>query len=806
MKKNTIFEEGIMRFDKESLFVEMVNKYGMNLYLGAGFSVYAYNNDDESLPLGNKINERLIDYFSLDKSRNLPLSKTCQKIKSTNYDTLENILKEVYTVKNFDKVYLKITELPIKNIITINIDNLIEKIFDDDESSVNVSDTAIYGSLEKDRVVNLYKLHGSVTYPIGSELLFTEKELTDLFIRNSKLFEAVSHKLASAPTIFWGTSLSDSNTIELICNSEAYSKTTMQKWLVVYPDDDNKEVIEDFEDLGFNIIEAETKELINYLGEQSFVRKRVDDKYIYKMYREKFPDNFICNELKRSGVKRPVVDFFAGAEPIVSDIVSNNVIPISYYDILLQTIYSGNVTLITGIPGCGKSTLLMQLAFSDELTGRKFWFNNIIKQEAEKLVKLVENDNNITVFIDNLYSNIDALQVLRTAQNIRLVVAERALNFEYVKRFLNISSDRIVDVSDLKQADVQAICRSMNRTSSDAFELMENNDNISLLEIVFFTATSSKISERIRNYVSDLKKFRDEKLKINLLELFALVNYTSYSGVPCSMDMLYFYFADSIDTYDDILYALQKMNKIIVESPDSDNFSGNQDYMVMRSKLFAEKSLNVIEKDVIAEVLNKFLDNIGTEIIYRYDIFKRRAYDADLTNRAFGVSDGIDFYERILKTNKSPYIRHQYALFLQRKKAYDLAWIQIDQAYTESKKKIFSIANTHAIIMFEMNINNSTKNNEQLQILKSTIENSFSTLEFCITQDVRVNYHILTYSRNAIRYYEKFGIDEYSNTYLNSAINQLGILLNSGEYIFYGTLKELRKLQGELLEIKKKNI
>lgn len=93
----------------------------------------------------------------------------------------------------------------------------------------------------------------------------------------------------------------------------------------------------------------------------------------------------------------------------------------------------------------------MQLAFSDELKGRKFWFNNIIKQEAEKLVQLVSDDNQVIVFIDNLYSNIDALNVLKESPNIKLVLAERALNYEYVKQFLNISADRIVDISELNK-------------------------------------------------------------------------------------------------------------------------------------------------------------------------------------------------------------------------------------------------------------------------------------------------------------------------------------------------------------------
>lgn len=792
-----------MRFDKEELFKELAKKHGINLYLGAGFSVYAYNEDGENLPLGDEINRRLISLFSLDNSRKFNLSKTCQKIKSTNADMLEKKLKEIYTVTSFDDDYLKLTSLPIKNIITINIDNLVEKIYDSPESSMNISDTAIYGSLEREKVASLYKLHGSVTYPVGTKMSFTETELTDLFIRDRKLFETVSFKLATAPTIFWGTSLYDGNTMQLICNSEAYSKSSMQKWLVVYPGEENKDYIEDYEEQGFNIIEADTKDLINYLAKQSFARKYEDNKYIYTEYREKFPTSFICNELKKSGVKRPVVDFFAGAEPLVSDIVSNNVSKTSYYDILLETILNGNITLITGIPGCGKSTLLMQLALSDELGGRKFLFNNIIKQEAEKLVNLVKDDNNVTVFIDNLYSNIDALNVLKEAKNVKLVLAERALNYEYVKRFLNISSDRIVDISELNKNDVQLICKSMNRSSSDAFDLMARNDNISLLEIVFYTATSTQIQERIKSYVKDLKEYKDNELKIDLLELFVLVNYTSYCGIPCSMDMMYFYFSDCIESYKDILYALEKMNRIIVESTDYDNFNSSQDYKAMRSKLFAEKSFGILDSKIIALVMNKFLDKIGIHIIYRYDIFKRRAYDADLTKKAFSLDAGIEFYEKVLRNNKSPYVRHQYALFLQRKKEYDLAWKQIDQAYTESKKKIFSIANTHAIIMFEMNIISEASNDAELEILKQTIEKSFSTLEFCITQDVRVNYHVLTYARNAVRYYEKYGWDDFSEKYVNSALEQLKILLSSGEYIFGGTLRELKNLRNQLDDIKR---
>lgn len=186
-----------MRFDNEALFVSLVSNFGLNLYLGAGFSVYAQNYEDESLPLGNEINKRLIERFELNRNRDYTLSKTCQKIKKNYKDVLDLLLKETYRVKCFDRMYTGLFRLPIKNIITLNIDNLIEKIYEDEESPKIVADNNITGPLEKNNVVNLYKLHGSVTYPIGNDMSFTDEELTNLFVREPGLFNTVSHKLSS---------------------------------------------------------------------------------------------------------------------------------------------------------------------------------------------------------------------------------------------------------------------------------------------------------------------------------------------------------------------------------------------------------------------------------------------------------------------------------------------------------------------------------------------------------------------------------------------------------------------------------
>ena len=343
----------------------------------------------------------------------------------------------------------------------------------------------------------------------------------------------------------------------------------------------------------------------------------------------------------------------------------------------------------------------------------------------------------------------------------------------------------------------------MNKSSSDAIALMEKNENISLLEIVFFASTNAQIKERISGYIKDLAEFKDEKLKIDLLELYTLVNYTSSCGIPATMAMLYFYFGDLIENYEDIIYALKKMNKIIVETTDEElKIDESQDYLIMRSKLFAEKSIFLIPPEIFAHVLEKFLDKVSPHAIYRYDIFKRKAYDADFTRRAFSKTRGIQFYEKLLLQNSNPYVRHQYSIFLQRKGDINLAWEQIDRAHTECQKKIFSIANTHAIIMFEKNMAVEAKNEKELDIQKNTIGRSFSTLEYCLSQDIRVSYHALTYARNAIRYYEKFGKDEFSESYIDSATVQLNSIIDSKEYIYRPVLREMKTLLSELREVK----
>ena len=245
----------------------------------------------------------------------------------------------------------------------------------------------------------------------------------------------------------------------------------------------------------------------------------------------------------------------------------------------------------------------------------------MIASEAVRLCKLIKDDAEAIVFFDNLYSNLEAYKILK-ANNIKMVVAERGINYEYVKSFLDIPDTSIIEVSDLNESDIQSICRSMNKPSKEAIDMLKRKSNISLLELVFLAYHNKTTSDRIKEYIQAIVNLKDSALKIDMLELYALVNYVSFCGVPTSMDMFIFYFDNPEIRYSDIYYALDKLNSIIVEDEDASMQDTSQDYMVMRSKLFAHLSLQHIPRDVLKRVLKNFLSNVSPSVVYRYDIFK----------------------------------------------------------------------------------------------------------------------------------------------------------------------------------------
>ena len=115
------------RFDaRESLPVAFDN--GINLFLGAGFSVEAFDAEDRKLPIGKDLLNELKQKF--DKVKNFSsLSMVSTVLEATIKEEFNAYLDNRFKVKSYDELYNSLLKLNIKNIYTTNIDDLMFSIF-----------------------------------------------------------------------------------------------------------------------------------------------------------------------------------------------------------------------------------------------------------------------------------------------------------------------------------------------------------------------------------------------------------------------------------------------------------------------------------------------------------------------------------------------------------------------------------------------------------------------------------------------------------------------------------------------------
>ncbi len=780
-----------MNFKNEKTFKEMVSKYGLNLFIGAGFSILSKNKNDENLKTSIEITEDIISYFNLAKFRGHRLSKIISHLNKTKLGEFTHFLKEKYTIDNsYPKEYNSITNLPLKNIFTTNIDNLIECIFNSLPNGKYVEDAEILGRTESPAIC-FFKFHGSITYPYDKKLVFSTEDIATTILKDPGLLYTIGQKIVSIPTLFWGTSLSDTDVIQILEPTTLKNRNPMPKWIVVHPDKKHDIDAEEFESSGFNIIRADTQSLLDYMNKN----------YSYELFHFNtpksetktnlssiFPQNEYISILSKKHPVQPLADFFNGNEPGWDNIMKGNIQKLSYYSNLIEEINSKNNILIYGSPGSGKTTLLKQLFLSKEIQGTKLYFPYLTENESKTILKYL--NNNALVFIDNLSNNLSGYNILSKNKNIQLICADRDVSFEQVRNHLTIEPEKYFDISDLEDVDIQNIYNSLQKPKINFLK-----EKVSLFEIVFSVWANSNITTKIQELIEQLSKEKD------LLELYTLLTYMRYTNIYASMDSLLSYYADdeTID-YKRIYDLIQKMSSLV----DNNNFNFSddpQDYFSLRSHIFSEQSIPKIPSETLKKVLTTFHIKVHRSRISRYDIFRRKAFDADLTYYAFPeTNEGIDFYSKIIFKNKDnsqlPYVYHQYAIYLLRKKKKEEAWEAIDIAYTKSNGNIFTINNTHAMILFENNIARVQDENDPYH---KTLENSFNTLKKCLELDNRKSYHISKYAEQALAYFEKFNND-FGKTLLVDSYKYIKEIIASKKFIPRQNLKKLLDLRQKLHE------
>lgn len=772
----------IMKIQNENSFLQALQA-GISLFTGSGFSLLAKDKNNNNLPTGAQLCKELQERFNKPQINNLSYISTI--LEKSQKDEYYNYLSDRFKVEHIDSLYYHINKLNIKNIYTTNIDNLIPKIFSQHPSKF-LNDQLTNGLLPDKDAVNYLPLHGSVDQPIP-KFVFDVASINNIYNDAPRIWNYLSHGIETYPTLFLGYSFNDAAVIQAVTSKSTFQNAQKDKWILLLETEES--MSEFFEALGFNIIYGDIKQFLNYIGTH-YNQDNLSDSLIWDESIELLgSSNKVPNSIFELSFQRPINDFFRGLPPEWSDVLSNQLYKTHYVNEIKNSIYDAEKnTIIIGAPVTGKTTVLMQLASMIDDWRYKLIYDNITISRAEYIVKLI-GKNKAIIFVDNLYDSIDVLPVL-DKPNIKIVAAERTHNWSIVSHLVDPSRYNVINITSLTNQDIQGIYDALPlslRKQRLQKATSKDNKQDSIFEFVIRNITHQNIKERYRKFMSELEQ--DDP---DLVEFLVLCGFIHSCRIPLSFEMAYSYFDDL--NANAIMEMQKDVSDMITEfRPDNFIYNPDIDYYYPRSLYLAETIRDQCPIKILQKVLRRIIEQIPTVVICNYPTFRKHAFDKSIVDRAFpSWKDGQEFYEQVfLYDRKNPFVLQQGALYLAQKKQFPEAFIWIDKALNMTDNKYFSIRNSHAIILFDANINKSDRDGG----VRNLLDESMMILKKCMKADARKRFHAIRFGVQSLRYYEKYG-DDQAQAYIVEAKRWLDEQIKTDTWDY-----EANNIRTKLLEV-----
>ena len=628
---------------------------GINLFCGAGFSLLAKNKEQRGLPTGNGLLDELKIKFSQIKIYS-KLSMACTKLKETDKTNFEKFITQRFKVESFSPLYLELNKLNIRNIFTTNVDDLWIRIFEEPETEKYLIDRAKKGATYKtqqDLLIDYYALHGNVRN--GGGYVFGTTEIASAFSNGaiSDSWEKLANEATSFPIIFWGWNFEDHGPLNAIYGNKKNIDRNINKWFVLYEGEKNLEETKDFlKTLGFNLIISNTEEFLKYI--ESFNKTATHKEKGTEKNKKAFSDDFkesYCVPDREKVPSPSFSSFFTNYKPEWSFFFNQNAHRTIYYKELANKIATNKDIIVTGIRGSGKTTLMMQLLIDLSTSNMKNFLVDPSLEDVKIYLKKL-NGEKALLFVDGCFRDTEALSVLFDAKNIQLIGFDRDFNYESQSHRIEHKDFIPIDITNLSIEDAQHILNSIPST------LKKNNASTKGFEKdpTIPTFLSKVLKDTDFNF---LQRFYENDPEA--AEVFLLICYVHYCGVPCSYDMIYAYLDDDNYSWQNIYDIIERSGKLISEYSENSFYYEallNEDYYQCRSRFFAENILGSIKSkkaiDLLKSVILRFLRQVPVYKICNYDKFKKAAYDAELISKAFPhESDGEKFYSECIEKDKS---------------------------------------------------------------------------------------------------------------------------------------------------------
>ncbi len=413
----------------EELKESLINKNPI-LVLGAGFSREALC-DRGVMPTGKELEKELVENFivgkvptnELDEISQFKLRELCDHINYLNGENkaiLNNYLTERFkNVKPNDKGYHnKIINYPWKKIYTLNIDDLVENIFNSFGKKYKILAEKKIKSIKEEETL-LIKLHGSVANPENG-YIFSKSEYDSLISKRLDIkLNELNIDIVNNDIIFVGVSFDEPDIEQYleIYKNAGYVMNNSLFFIDPYPTLPLKRKVEQ---LNAKLIKWNTEEFLNYVSDLSFNPNTVEKLKLNLNY------NFIFNvdELKKLFELGYESSIYEGYSCEWQDIYEKWTFENSNYN---NALYALNKFLkekntlscfsIYGEAFTGKSTLLKQLGYSlsvdgyiiFEFNGKSFknspFLDYINSSIGDKIALLIDNASYYYHEIERLFAN-----------------------------------------------------------------------------------------------------------------------------------------------------------------------------------------------------------------------------------------------------------------------------------------------------------------------------------------------------------------------------------------------------------------
>lgn len=712
-----------MYIDRPELFKQTIMN-GINLFTGAGFSILP-DCDGKVLPAGGSLAKEICERFDIG-GYDYDLEKISNLANIKAKSQFQKYLREKYTVTSYNPLYEALNLITIKSYITTNIDNIVPLVMSNSKRYYlrNIS----HGPIKKSNTeIQYIPLHGCVN-DINSHLYFGKNELANVDSDNKDLFDSMHSKLLEYPTLFVGYGFHDNSIERIIANTITNPKQDI--WVMCLNGQDAE--INYYRQLGCKIIVGDTSSFLEWINDNCKAENKdvqVDTlDAALKEYR--IPD--VCNvELI------PKEQYFQKCRTDWYCIFNNYPYVRKHVDELRERLLSTKNIIVKGIPFSGKTTIAMQVAIMAS-NDYKLFINELTVERANYIINVLSNKQAL-IFVDNCCEDSEALSILMQCANLSVIGFTDDFVYESTKHKFENIKPYFINVTELELDEPYRIYEQIPESIRLPFSKVAEDEKCSMVEFIKQNVKDSLSEGNVKDFFSRIKD-----VSYKGFEVVALATYLSKNGSALNTDVLCSYFDTTdysvIKEYISIAQNCLRDMSVALEEDLVD-----QDYYLLRSHVFVYLSIKVLMRHYKTEyqkIVKRLILNVSPYKIYRYNVFKRSAYDSSFFNKLFG-NDADLLYKHLLKHEYNAYTLQQWALYKAYTGDYEKAFRLIDEAIG-LKPNNLSMKNTNAIIKFEANKNSNSE--YALEEMKSAME----ILRACYMNDERKSYHANKYAEFAL--------------------------------------------------------